>query len=72
MVGSFAVPVAAASLQAWTECKNRTYFSKVIKMHEARLIEASEAGTVRWLPPGTAEASRIISNHKKGNESALA
>jgi Mn-dependent DtxR family transcriptional regulator len=46
---------------------NKTYFSKVIRnLHKARLIEASEAGTVRLLPPGTADASRIISNHKKG------
>jgi hypothetical protein len=66
LVGSSAVSVAVASLQAWTECKNKTYFSKVIRnLHKARLIEASEAGTVRLLPPGTTEASRIISNHKK-------
>ena len=65
LVGSCAVPVEAASLQAWTECKNRTYFSRVIRdLHKTRIVEASEAGTVRLLPPGTAEASRIISKHK--------
>lgn len=65
LVVSCAVPVAAASLQAWTECKNKSYFSKVIRdLHKARLIEASEAGTVRLLPPGTTEASRIVSSHK--------
>lgn len=66
LAASCAVPAAAASLQAWTECKNKAYFNKVIRdLHKARLVEASEAGTVRLLPPGTAEATRIIANHKK-------
>jgi hypothetical protein len=66
LAASCAVPAAAASLQVWTECKNKAYFNKVIRdLHKARLVEASEAGTVRLLPPGTAEATRIIANHKK-------
>ncbi|HUB78683.1 MAG TPA: hypothetical protein VMB03_07810 [Bryobacteraceae bacterium] len=65
LVASCAVPVAAASLQVWTECKNKAYFGKVIKaLHKARLVESPDAGTVRLLPPGTAEASRIISNYR--------
>ena len=60
LVAPCAVPVAAANLQAWTECRNKAYFNEAIRdLHRVRLVEASEAGTVRLLPPGTAEASRL-------------
>jgi hypothetical protein len=65
LVGSCAGPVDLTSLQDWTECKNRTYFNKVIgALHKSRLIEASDGSTLRLLPPGTATVSQIIANHK--------
>jgi hypothetical protein len=65
LVASCAGPVDAANLQTWTECKNKTYFNKVIRgLHKSRLVEASDGATVRLLPPGTTAASHIIASHK--------
>ena len=65
LVGSCAGPVDITNLQTWTECKNKTYFNRVIgALHKSRLVEASDNATVRLLPPGATEVSQIIARHK--------
>lgn len=53
--------ILAKDLRNWTEYKNSTRFSDILKnLHGARLIEYDERNsTVEILPPGSREASRI-------------
>jgi len=62
LLATSANKVAVSDLQEWTDYANRSYFIRMLrKLHEQRRIELSKhEKEATILPPGTAEAAKII------------
>lgn len=63
-------PILAAELLGWTEYRNHSYFKKLLRdMHSQRILELSEnEECVELLPPGDAQAARIIEEQVRTTE----
>jgi hypothetical protein len=65
LVATSPAKVIVKDLRSWTEYKNTTRFTDLLKsLHGARLLEFDERNsTVEILPPGSLEASQIAERY---------
>jgi hypothetical protein len=60
--------VKTVDLVRWIEPSNRSYFFQVLRgLHKSRFIEfSSDEQLIELLPPGMAEAEKLLANNNKG------